>query len=135
MGRLRPNRRDRMDVRLGLAAVERLAAFGTGPAVVVARAYVLAIAAGEPLQVMLGRVRALRQWGMRGGRRVGVLTCRAGALKPSAFEAVCDEALGQNLSGVVLTGAAEELRPYQEMARLADARQLFLITCASDDEE
>jgi DUF1009 family protein len=129
LGRSCPSRRDKADIEKGLAALERLAAFATGSAVVVARAYILAIAAGETVPAMLGRVRALRQWGMRGKGRLGVLVCRAAGLETSAFAGICAEAAAQGLAGIALAGAPEQLAAFEHASRVADELDLFLVTC------
>jgi DUF1009 family protein len=131
LGRAAPGARDRADVAKGLAALARLSAYGTGPAVVVARAYILAIAAGESAHAMLGRVRALRQWGMRGQRRVGVLVCDAAHLQADAFAQLCAEAAAQGLAGIALTGTPDQLSPYEDASGAADGLGLFLVTCRS----
>jgi lipid-A-disaccharide synthase len=134
MGRVRPSARNRADIAKGLAAVERLARFDTGGAVVVARAYILAFAAAESASAMLARVRALRQWGVRGKRRLGVLVCRADqAADASTLAALCEQAAAQGLSGIVVTGTAEALAPYEDLAPHADARGLFLVTCRASN--
>ena len=56
MSRRSPGRRDRRDVDIGLGVVDRLAPFHTGAAVVVSRAYILAVAAPEAPAAMLERV-------------------------------------------------------------------------------
>jgi DUF1009 family protein len=131
LGRVAPGRGDKADIEKGLAALGRLAAFATGSAVVVARAYILAIAAGETVPAMLGRVRALRQWGMRGRRHFGVLVCRAAELEPAAFVGICEEAAAQGLAGIALAGTQDQLAPYEDASRVADGHGVFLITCRS----
>ncbi len=130
LGRSCPSRRDKADIEKGLAALERLAAFATGSAVVVARAYILAIAAGETVPAMLGRVRALRQWGMRGKRRLGVLVCRAAELETAAFAAIvrAGRRAGSGRHRAV-AGAPEQLAAYEDASRVADELGLFLVTC------
>ena len=79
--------------RQGLGGRRAARPFRHGSAVVVARAYILAFAAAESASAMLARVRALRQWGMRGKRRLGVLVCRADELADaSALAALCEQA-------------------------------------------
>jgi UDP-2,3-diacylglucosamine hydrolase len=130
VGRLRPSPRDKADIEKGLAALERLAALRTGSAVVVARAYILAIAADEAIPAMLGRVRALRQWGMRATRRLGVLVCRAEAAgDAAAFQQICEQAARQGLAGIAVAGSPEALALHEEASRVADGRGLFLVTC------
>jgi DUF1009 family protein len=130
MGRVRPSARDRTDIAKGLAAVERLARFETGSAVVVARAYILAFAAAESASAMLARVRSLRQWGVRGKRRLGVLVCRAEeGTDASMLEVLCEQAARQGLSGIAVAGTPEALAPYEELPQHADAHGLFLVTC------
>jgi DUF1009 family protein len=134
MGRVRPSARDRADIAKGLAALERLARFETGSAVVVARAYILAFAAAEPASAMLARVRALRQWGVRGKRRLGVLVCRAdGAADASTLAALCEQAAAQGLSGMAVAGTPEALARYEDLPPHADARGLFLVTCRASN--
>ena len=135
IGRLQPGPRDRIDIAKGLAAVARLAPFGTGSAVVVSRAYILAFAAAEPVSNMLDRVRMLRQWGMSRTRRAGVLVCRADVLVDGApAESLLEVAAGQRLAGVAVVGAADALARYEVMAAPADAHGLFLVTCRVGDE-
>jgi UDP-2,3-diacylglucosamine hydrolase len=131
VGRLAPARRDARDLEKGLAVVECLAPFATGTAAVVARAYVLAIEAGEGAAAMLERVRGLRQWGEgRIGRRLGVLVCRvSGSSTGPAPAALLEQAKAQGLAGVAVTGQIAALEPYAEAARLADDAGLFLVTC------
>ena len=111
VGRLQPDARAAADIDKGLAAVELLAQFGTGNAVVVSRAYILAIAAPEPVFAMLERTRALRQWGVGARRRIGVLACRAG---PAEWDApgvttLIAQAAAQGLAGIAVTGPAAGL--------------------------
>jgi UDP-2,3-diacylglucosamine hydrolase len=135
LGRRPPSRRDRADIETGLAAVERLAPFRAGSAVVVARAYILAFAAGGSTAAMLGRVHALRQWGMRGKRRAGVLVCRAeNGADGSDLQALCEQAAGQGLAGIAVAGSAQALAGCEDMVRLADARGLFLVACHPSEE-
>jgi lipid-A-disaccharide synthase len=130
LGRLRPARRDRVDVAKGLEAVQRLARFDTGAAVVVARAYILAIAANETAAAMLDRVRALRQWGMRGTRRLGVLVCRADALGgDTTVQQMCELAAGQGLAGIAMTGTPGALALWEDGGGIADEQGLFLVAC------
>lgn len=131
MGRLCPSRRERTDIAKGLAAVERLARFETGAAVVVARAYILAFAAAEPASAMLDRVRSLRQWGMRGKRR-GVLVYRADEPEKdaAALRLLFEQAAAQGLAGVAVAGSPSALAPYEAAARQADAQGLFLVACS-----
>ena len=134
MGRVRPSARDRSDIAKGLAAVDRLARFDTGGAVVIARAYILAFAAAESASAMLARVRALRQWGMRGKRRLGVLVCRAdGAADASTLVALCAQAAGQWLAGIAVAGTPEALACYEDLPPHADAHGLFLVTCRASN--
>jgi lipid-A-disaccharide synthase len=127
-GRLHPARRDETDIAKGLAAVERLAPFDTGQAVVVSRAYVLAIAAAEPASAMLDRTRALRQWGVGAKRRVGVLTCRAGAA--AGAEALLHGAAAAGLAGVAVTGPPAALAAFETPGAIAaaDSDGLVLVT-------
>ncbi len=129
LGRHRPSRRDKADIEKGLAALERLAVFRTGSAVVVARAYILAIAASETASAMLGRVRALRQWGRRSRRRLGVLVCRAEETDAASFVQICEQAAAQGLAGIAVAGAADALAPYEDAVTAADGLGLFLVTC------
>ena len=98
----------------------------------VARAYILAIAASETAPAMLGRVRALRQWGMRTKRRLGVLACRADETdSAAAFVQICEEAAAQGLAGIAVAGPADALAPYEDAVTVADGLGLFLVTCRS----
>jgi UDP-2,3-diacylglucosamine hydrolase len=125
-----PNRRDRLDLEQGLAAVEALAAVGVDAAVVVARSHVLAIEPGDGAASMLERVRALRQWGQRGTRRVGVFVCRA---QPSHHDAeivaILRQASVQGLAGVAVIGPARLTERYEIKVRLADELAIFLVVC------
>jgi len=131
IGRLKPTRRDKADIEKGLAVVERLSAFKTGHAVVVARAYILAIAAGETVPAMLERTRALRQWGIGAKRRLGVLVCRVGMPDGDmpGLEPLFDQAAAQGLAGLAVTGPPAALTAFDDAARLADGRGLFLVAC------
>jgi UDP-2,3-diacylglucosamine hydrolase len=132
VGRLRPNSRANADIEKGLAAVARLAAFDTGHAVVVARAYILAIAAAETTLAMLARTGALRQWGIGAGRRVGVLVCRVGtqdgeeAAPPAGL---LDRAAANGLAGVAVTGPPAALARFADAAGVADRLGIFLLAC------
>jgi len=130
VGRLRPNARTGADVEKGLAAVRCLAPFGAGEAVVVARAYLLAIAAAEPTLAVLERTRALRQWGVGARRRVGVLVCRADASPWDAgrVASLLERAAEAGLSGVAVTGAPEALEAFAGAGGLADRHGLFLLS-------
>jgi lipid-A-disaccharide synthase len=130
VGRLRPNGRASGDIEKGLAAAQCLAPFGAGDAVVVARAYLLAIAAAEPPSAVLERTRALRQWGVGARRRVGVLVCRAGASQWDAAGAtsLLESAAAAGLAGVAVTGMPDALVAFASAGGLADRHGLFLVT-------
>jgi DUF1009 family protein len=131
LGRRRPSRRDRADIVRGLQAVARLAPFGTGGAVVVARALILAFTAEESAAVMLDRVRGLRQWGMGATRRIGVLACAVGAGAPAVpavnVSDLLQRAAVQGLAGVVVTGHADAIAAWEDAGPRADAHGLFLV--------
>jgi UDP-2,3-diacylglucosamine hydrolase len=129
-GQLRPSERDAVSIEKGFAAVARLARFETGQAVVVARAYILAIAAAETTLAMLERTRALRQWGVGAKRRVGVLACRANAVERGAagIEALLERAAAAGLAGVAVTGPPDALAALESAGALADRHGLFLVT-------
>jgi lipid-A-disaccharide synthase len=131
IGRVQPSRRDAADIEMGLAVVERLLAFDTGAATVVARAYILAIEAAEGLLPMLERVSGLRQWGVKAKRRIGVLVRRAGAADRDdvPVAALFAKAAAQGLAGIAVTGPGPALAPYEGAARLADGAGLFLVLC------
>ena len=134
MSRRRPGSRDRRDLEKGIVAVERLAPLGTGHGVVVASAYIVALAAAEALPQMLLRVRALRQWGVGERRRRGVLVCRARTCEPETFASLLAQAAAQGLSGVAMAGTADELAPLEDAGpALADAEGLFLVSCHRPD--
>jgi DUF1009 family protein len=130
IGRLQPGQRDRRDMVQGLAAVECLAAYATGHAAVVMSAYIVAIAAAEPVTSMIERVRALRQWGIGERRRRGVLVCRADALFGSAMPKVFSLAAAHGLAGLVVVGTPDDVALLEtEGPALADGESLFLVTC------
>jgi lipid-A-disaccharide synthase len=128
-GGLRPSPRDAASIEKGLAAVARLAPFQTGRAVVVARAYILAIAAAETTLAMLERTRALRQWGVGAKRRVGVLVCRASPAEWDAagVEALLDRAASAGLAGVAVAGPPAALTVFEGAGGVADRHGLFLV--------
>ena len=128
VGRLTPGASDRMDAAKGLAAVTRLKPYGAGSSAVVVRGHVLAIAGAENVSALLGRVLALRQWGRRGKRRLGVLVSRASDTDAD-IAALFGAAAAQGLGGIAVSGSAAELAPYEAAARTADAAGLFLIAC------
>jgi UDP-2,3-diacylglucosamine hydrolase len=136
-----PSRRDRADIEKGLAAILRLSAFDTGQAVVVARAYILAIAAGETTLAMLERIRELRQWGIMARRRRGVLVCRASGQRGEAAErwatALIDQSAVQGLAGVAVLdrwGTREESPTFSHTwdPEQADRQGLFVVECFDD---
>jgi DUF1009 family protein len=129
VGRLRPNDSAHTDIERGFAAIERLAPFQTGHAVVVTRAYVLAIAAEESTSAMLERTRALRQWGVGARRRVGALACRAAASEggPGYAATLLDQAAAAGLAGVAVTGTPEALAAFESAGEVADRHGLFLV--------
>jgi DUF1009 family protein len=129
VGRERPNSRSGTDIEKGFAAIECLAPFEAGHAVVVARAYILAIAAEESAAALLERTRALRQWGVGARRRIGALVCRAAALEGSAGHAAAllDQAAAAGLAGVAVTGTPEALAAFDSAGEVADRHGLFLV--------
>jgi DUF1009 family protein len=130
VGGLQPDARAAADIEKGFAALARLAPFGTGKAVVVARAYILAIAAAESVFAMLERTRALRQWGVGAKRRVGVVVCRADAAEWDAESValLLDKAAAAGLAGIAVAGPAAALAPFVESGGLADRHGLVLAT-------
>jgi DUF1009 family protein len=130
VGRLRPNARADADIEKGFTAVACLSPFGAGQVVVVARAYLLAIAAADSAFAVLERTRALRQWGVGARRRVGVLTCRAGASGCDAAHvaSLLDRAAAAGLVGIAVTGTPEALAAFEDAGALADRLGLFLLT-------
>jgi DUF1009 family protein len=130
VGGPQPDARASDDIEKGLAAVTRLAPFETGRAVVVARSYILAIAAAETALAMLERTRALRQWGVGAKRRVGVLACRvsAGEWDAAGVEALLDRAAAAGLAGVAVAGPPEALAAFDGAGEPADRHGLFLVT-------
>jgi DUF1009 family protein len=130
IGRHRPGRRDAADIETGLAATTALAPFATGAGVVAVRRYILAMEAAEGPLALLGRVRALRQWGLR-WRKAGVMVRRADAPDgdSSTLEAILAEAAAQELAGLAVVGQPHALAPCEEAARLADDLGLFLVLC------
>jgi DUF1009 family protein len=128
LGGLRPDERADADIRKALTAIHHLAPFHTGRAVVVSRAYVLAVAAAEPPLAMLERVRALRQWGVGARRRVGVLGARAGMgdWDAAKVEALIGRAAAAGLAGIVVTGPAAALAAFEHAGEAADRHELFL---------
>lgn len=134
MSRRQPGDRDRRDLEKGIAALGRLARFDTGHGVVVASAYIVALAAAETLQQMLLRVRALRQWGVGDHRRRGVLVCRAKNCEPEAFASLLAQVAAQGLSGLAIVGTADEVAPFENAGPgIADAEGLFLVSCHHPD--
>jgi UDP-2,3-diacylglucosamine hydrolase len=129
-GGLQPDARGAADIEKGLAALERLAPFGTGKAVVVSRAYILGVAAAEPTLDLLERTRALRQWGVGAKRRIGVVACRAdlGEWDAAGVAALLDKAAAAGLAGVAVTGTPEALAHFERAGALADQHGLFLST-------
>lgn len=128
VGRLQPSQRDLIDIAKGQQATLRLAPFGTGTSVVVARAYLLGIEAQEGVAALLERVGRLRQWGLGRKRRVGVLVRRAGALEvESTAKTVLRDAAAQGLAGVAIIGGRADVEGYQACAPVADALGIFLV--------
>jgi DUF1009 family protein len=132
VGQLRPDRRAEADIEKGLAAVARLAPFETGEAVVVARSYILAIAAAEPTLAMLERTRALRQWGIGAKRRIGVLALRASGRDVAQLETLLDRSAAQGLAGVAIIGPPASQAAFEKAGGLADQHGLFLVIRGED---
>jgi DUF1009 family protein len=127
-GRRRPNERAEADIRKALAAIRCLSPFETGQAVVVSRAYILAVAAAESPIAMLERVRALRQWGVGAKRRIGVLAARAdgGEWDAARIAALLGRAAAAGLAGIAVTGPAAALMAFARAGDAADRHELFL---------
>jgi DUF1009 family protein len=130
VGRLRPGARDAADIEKGLAAVARLAPFAAGRAVVVARAYILAISGGDTVLDAIVRTRALRQWGVGAKRRIGVLALRASPAgwTGHGIEEILNEAAAAGLAGVVVTGPLRALTGLAPSGAAAARHGLFLAT-------
>jgi DUF1009 family protein len=129
VGRLQPDARATGDIEKGLATIAQLAAFATGKAVVVSRAYILAIAAAEPVLATLERTRGLRQWGVGAKRRVGVLALDADAEDwddPAGVAALLEKAAAAGLAGVAVTGTPQALAHFADAGGVADRHGLFL---------
>jgi lipid-A-disaccharide synthase len=128
IGPRRPNARAEADSEKALTAVRTLLPFATGKAVVVARAYILAIAAAEPAPVMLDRTRALRQWGVGARQRLGVVACRAGVAEwdEAGVASLLERAAAAGLAGVVVTGPPAGLTAFEGAGDMADRHELFL---------
>jgi DUF1009 family protein len=126
-----PSARDFADMRKGLAAVERLSAFDTGYAVVVVRAYILAVAAGDTTLAMLERTRSLRQWGIAAKHRRGVLVCHATERDGATIDAAAliDQAAAQGLAGVAVLGVSDDLDAQAEYVIHANRHGLFVCSC------
>jgi len=125
--RVKPSRHDLADMSKAMTAVEHLSAFDTGHAVVVVRAYILAVAAGETTLAMLGRTRSLRQWGIGAKHRRGVLACRLSEPDGAAIDpgALIDQAAAQGLAGVAVLGPGGEV--HMDYLSHADRHGLFVI--------
>ena len=157
MGRVRPSARDRTDIAKGLAAVERLARFETGSAVVVARAYILAFAAAEScvcdacagaLAPAVGHAREAqaRRPGVPRGRARGCLNA-CGVVRPGCPAGIVRNSCHRNSGGAgTLRGiAAARGRPWPvpgnmpaeqyEVARWRTFRQQDLGARACGNEE
>jgi UDP-2,3-diacylglucosamine hydrolase len=128
IGPRRPNARAEADSGKALAAVRCLLPFATGQAVVVARAYILAIAAAEPAPVMLDRTRALRQWGVGAKQRLGVVACHAGVGEwdETGVASLLDRAAAAGLAGVTVTGPPAALAAFEGAGDSADRHELFV---------
>jgi DUF1009 family protein len=130
VGRLRPSRQDIADIRRGCAVVERLAAFGTGRAAVVARAHVIAIEGAEGTAAMLARVRGLRQWSdRRSRRRIGTLVFRATSGPSQDLRPLLEQAALQGLAVVAVVGTGAAIEAARGASRMADDLGLSLVTC------
>jgi DUF1009 family protein len=123
-----PDARAEADIEKGLAAIECLSPFAVGRAVVVARGYILAIAAAEPALAMLERTRALRQWGVGAKQRVGVAACRAGVSEwdEASAAALLARAAAAGLVGIAVTGPPAALAAFEGAGATADRQELFL---------
>lgn len=131
IGRQRPGPRDAVDTAMGFAAVDALAPFIDEPGLVVAREYILAVAAAEGIAAMLQRAGGLRQWGVRRRGRFGVIARRVGTPGVEAGEVkrLFADASAQRLAGIALSGPEPALAPYEHAGRIADELGLFLVLC------
>jgi lipid-A-disaccharide synthase len=129
VGLRRPNARAEADIEKGLATVQCLSTFAAGRAVVVARGYILAIAAAEPTLAMLERTRALRQWGVGAKQRVGVAACRAGISEwdEAGVASLLERAAAAGLAGIAVTGPPAALAAFASAGAAADRHELFLV--------
>ena len=128
VGLRRPNTRADADIEKAFAAVQCLSPFAAGGAAVVARGYILAIAAAEAALAMLERTRALRQWGVGAKQRVGVAACRAGASEwdEASVAALLAGAAAAGLAGIAVTGPPAALATFEGAGATADRHELFL---------
>lgn len=127
-GKRAADRSQQADMLKGRRILDALAGYCTSEAVVVAKGHVLAVEAGEGAEAMLGRVRALRQWGdERSRRRIGVAVLAAHCRATPALVAAAEAA---GLAGLALTDG--------EMAagviERADLGGLFLAEIAASGE-
>jgi DUF1009 family protein len=128
VGLRRPSTRAEADTAKAFAAMQCLSPFAAGRAVVVARGYILAIAAAEPAMALLERARALRQWGVGARHRVGVAACRAGLSEwnDASVAALLAGAAAAGLAGIAVAGPPAALAVFDGAGVTADRHELFL---------
>lgn len=127
-----PNPDERRDISIGRLLLTALAPHGVGASAVVARQYVLAVAANESAIDVLARARDLRQWGRR--RPLGVLVMRDTEAAPKWLTEAArrDELVaaikGACLAGVVVVTPALQVDALSDLVRRLDGERLFLVT-------
>lgn len=128
--RAAPSPRDIEDLQIGAKIIGALSPFDVGQAVVVSRAYVLAIEAAEGTDAMLSRCGDLRTWGLKGRSGVLVKTPKMGqdirldmpAIGPRTVEL----AGAAGLSGIAVAAGHVLLAEQAALIEKADAAGLFL---------
>lgn len=133
LGKRKPSKEDREDIRTGLEVVAALGAHDVGQAAVVARKYVLAVEAAEGTDLMLERCVGMRPWGagsLRSRRGVLVKSAKPGQDRRIDLPAIGPETVRRaaeaGLAGIAIVSGDVMIAEREETVRLADGSGLFL---------
>lgn len=133
LGTIAPTARDRADIAKGLTVIDALGAHDIGQAVVVADGYVVAVEAAEGTDLLLERVADLRARGRLAvpkGQGVLVKAPKPGQDRrfdlPAIGPATVAGVQRAGLAGIAVSAGATVVAEPQQVARLADAAQVFV---------
>jgi DUF1009 family protein len=133
LGKISPNDRDRADIIRGLAALNAIAAFDVGQAVVIADNHVLAIEGVEGTDLLLERVAGMRRLRrIRTPEGIGVIVKapkRGQDVRfdlPSIGPKMIEGAAAAGLAGIAVIAGGSIVAEPERLAGLADRCKLFV---------